>query len=120
MPRKTPGAPMRRPRPWHRQLAKLNPCKPAVRWARQFDTYEEAWRACENDGWLLWLINQTYGSFSAEAARAQQSHGVGCAAARAALSLSPRSWRPSGRVARGVCAAIRSVVRRPPLPEIPL
>ena len=44
---------------WHRELAALEACYDAVKWAEQFDTLQEAWDACPNGAWLFWLLTKT-------------------------------------------------------------
>lgn len=40
---------------WTDTLVKLHACLDAIDWARQFDTFAEAWQACERGDWMLWL-----------------------------------------------------------------
>lgn len=106
---------MRRAKKWHRQLALLKPCRPAVEWARKFDSYDDAWRACENPGWLEWLIRTVHGGRSHKVARAE--------AAWSATSCLMRRHRPdlTGFRESGVetCIAIRFCVAKPRLPDLP-
>jgi len=37
------------------QLKKLHACDEALQWASQFETFPEAWAACERGDWMLWI-----------------------------------------------------------------
>ena len=41
---------------WSRQLAQLNACVDAVRWAKRQPSYAVAWKRCPKAGWLAWLL----------------------------------------------------------------
>ncbi len=41
---------------WTDKLIKMDACESAVTWCRNYDTFEDAWDACEHIEWLLWLI----------------------------------------------------------------
>lgn len=43
------------------QIEKLNACKAAVSDARNYQTSQELWTACERGDWMLWLIARTRG-----------------------------------------------------------
>ena len=40
------------------QLRMLGACPPAVEWAKNFDTPQAAWDACERGGWMLWILGR--------------------------------------------------------------
>jgi len=42
-------------------LKKLEACKEAVEWAKQFTTLQEAWDVCERGDWMLWLLGKKSG-----------------------------------------------------------
>lgn len=39
-------------------LKKLSACPDAVKWAKQFNTLEEAWLKCERSDWMLWFYKR--------------------------------------------------------------
>lgn len=41
--------------PWVDTLITLEACDRGIRWARKYPTVEDAWSACENPSWMLWL-----------------------------------------------------------------
>jgi hypothetical protein len=49
---------------WKQQLKALRPCPEAYKWACQFTTYRQAWRACEDGYWMRWLVRQCEGKES--------------------------------------------------------
>ena len=42
-------------------LKKLGACKEAREWAASYSTLQEAWDACENGSWMLWLVAKRAG-----------------------------------------------------------
>ena len=42
-----------------RMLERVGACREARRWAAQFATLDEAWDACTDPGWMLWLADRT-------------------------------------------------------------
>jgi hypothetical protein len=40
-------------------LAKLNPCDEGAEWFAAQATPQEAWDACTNPDWMLWLLGRT-------------------------------------------------------------
>ena len=45
-------------------LMDLNACKEAIEWANQFDSFEQAWDACEKIQWMIWLYSHDLISIS--------------------------------------------------------
>ena len=43
---------------WKEKLKALHPCPEAYRWACQYKTFRQAWRACEDGGWMWWLVSE--------------------------------------------------------------
>jgi hypothetical protein len=43
---------------WSDELAEMGACIPALRYARRFKTFKNAWKACTNDYYLMWLIRR--------------------------------------------------------------
>ena len=43
---------------WSDKLVKLDACKEAVIWAKDFPTVAEAWNACERGDWMIWLCRE--------------------------------------------------------------
>jgi len=41
------------------ELENLGACPAAIRFAAQCESFKEAWAACENHGWIAWLICTT-------------------------------------------------------------
>jgi len=39
-------------------ISKFDPCKDAVEFYKGFNTFEEAWNACERGDWMLWIAQQ--------------------------------------------------------------
>jgi hypothetical protein len=68
---------------WADGLARLDACHDAVAWARDFDSLDAAWAACERGDWMLWLAGKTSGEPMSE----QRKRVVlaACACARLAL-----------------------------------
>lgn len=42
-------------------LKQLGACKEAREWAASYSTLQEAWDACENGSWMLWLVAKRAG-----------------------------------------------------------
>ena len=40
---------------WKQKLKALDPCPEAYKWACQYNTLRQAWRACEERAWMTWL-----------------------------------------------------------------
>lgn len=47
---------------WKNQLKALHPCPEAYRWACQYTTLRQAWRACERRDWMAWLVRMSGGN----------------------------------------------------------
>ena len=41
------------------KLKEMDACKPAIKWAENYGTLDEAWAACERGDWMMWLIGRT-------------------------------------------------------------
>ena len=41
---------------WKAKLKALGPCPEAYKWACQYNTLRQAWRACERGDWMRWLL----------------------------------------------------------------
>lgn len=71
----------------HGLLEKLGACEDAQKWAEQFDTLPDAWRACPRADWMLWLLGKMTGT------PGWPSHQtvvrLACACARRALRYVP-------------------------------
>ena len=46
---------------WKEKLKALKPCPEAYRWACQYSTLRQAWRACEEGEWMMWLVGSCEG-----------------------------------------------------------
>ena len=70
---------------WTNQLVAVHACCEAVNWARQFDTFQEAWDKSQRGDHMLWWIGKTLtaGPMSAERRPLVR---VACQCARLALS----------------------------------
>lgn len=44
---------------WTDKLRELDACDPAISWASQYPTAQQAWEACERPDWMIWLIDET-------------------------------------------------------------
>jgi hypothetical protein len=40
------------------KLKQLNACDNAIEFASKFNTFQEAWDACERSDWMIWIINK--------------------------------------------------------------
>ena|SRR3990172_3159185 len=40
------------------EISKYNPCPEAIIFRAKYDSFEEAWNACERGDWMLWLAQQ--------------------------------------------------------------
>jgi hypothetical protein len=40
------------------KLKELNACQEAINWSAGFDDAQQAWDACENGAWMLWLVGK--------------------------------------------------------------
>lgn len=65
----------------HPLLTELDACDPAVQFASNYATLEEAWLACPNGAWMLWFADR-----SPAVTRRQLTPAV-CAVARTVLHL---------------------------------
>lgn len=61
----------------------LNACSEGVEFARRFDTYQEAWNACQRGDFMLWLAGKLSGEIGSDARK--QLVLAACACARLAL-----------------------------------
>ena len=41
------------------KLNELGACREAVEWSGNYAASQEAWEACENGAWMLWLVKRT-------------------------------------------------------------
>ena len=41
---------------WSRRLKQLSACAEAVTWARDHDSLQAAWDACQRGDWMVWLL----------------------------------------------------------------
>jgi hypothetical protein len=41
------------------KLIKMNACQDAIDWCLDYDTLEDAWKACKDGNRMDWLINET-------------------------------------------------------------
>ena len=67
---------------WTEKLVKLDACKEAVKWSKQYATLQEAWNVCDQPDWMLYLLNRT------QPASTETHHAyvrIACAEARLAL-----------------------------------
>ena len=44
---------------WREYLETLSPCISASMWVAQFATAQEAWEACDEPEWMVWLLHRT-------------------------------------------------------------
>jgi len=63
------------------KLIKLNACREAIRWARDYPTFQAAWDKCENAEWMLWVAKKNCKSLP----RKMDIVLVACQCARGAL-----------------------------------
>lgn len=47
---------------WTRKFKVLGACDDAVAWAKNYDSLEAAWAACDRGDWMLWLVGRTSAS----------------------------------------------------------
>ena len=47
-------------------LRKHKACPEVIEWAKQFDSLQETWNACNRIDWLFWFINQTEVNYDKE------------------------------------------------------
>jgi hypothetical protein len=40
------------------EILKYNPCKDAVEFRSKFETFEDAWNACERGDWMFWIAQK--------------------------------------------------------------
>ena len=40
------------------EIEKYHACRAAVEYRKQFDTFEQAWNACERGDWMLWIASK--------------------------------------------------------------
>ena len=40
------------------EIKKYNPCKEAIKYRRQYQTFTEAWSACPRGDWMLWIAQK--------------------------------------------------------------
>lgn len=40
------------------EIEKYNPCQEAVRFRKEFDSFQEAWEACPRGDWMLWIAQR--------------------------------------------------------------
>ena len=45
---------------WTNQLEAVTACSEAVEWGRKYPTFQVAWDACANPGWMIWWLEQAY------------------------------------------------------------
>jgi len=41
------------------KLIKLDACREAIRWAKDYPTFQAAWDKCEDAEWMLWIAEKT-------------------------------------------------------------
>ena len=65
------------------RLRKLGACSEAIRFAKQYDTQQAAWEACERGDWLLWYAGAVSGGPRSQSRKTLVL--AACACARLAL-----------------------------------
>ena len=40
------------------EIDKYHPCKEGIKFRSRFNSFEEAWNACENVDWMLWIADK--------------------------------------------------------------
>ena len=74
-------------KPFIKQLTDLRACLEAIVWARNYDTEQEAWDACERGDWMLWYLAQQAGPPESESRK--ELVLIACQCARLALKYLP-------------------------------
>jgi len=64
---------------WTDALLKLDACADAVKWAKDFDTPDAAWRACRRGDWMLWLAGTMAGKPGSKRRKTLVLAACGCA-----------------------------------------
>uniref|UniRef100_A0A6M3J4W9 Uncharacterized protein n=1 Tax=viral metagenome TaxID=1070528 RepID=A0A6M3J4W9_9ZZZZ len=64
---------------WTRKLKLMNACKEAVKWCENYDSPEEAWQACEQGHWMLWLLGKLSGGPETDSRKKLVLATCGCA-----------------------------------------
>lgn len=82
------------------KLKKMGACKNAIRWLkrRKFKTFQQAWDACRNDGYMWWYLDEVGASRNLSQRRYEKARVL---------------WREV-LFGKAECDAIRKVYPRPP------
>src|SRR5690606_33136567 len=65
---------------WSAKLEALGACNEAANYARTFDSFSDAWAACERGDWMLWILDTLSGPPGSDSRRAVVAAAVDCAA----------------------------------------
>ena len=74
---------------WTTALVKLGACEEAVDWAKDFNSIEDAWKACERGDHMLWLVGKLSGKPGGRKRKRLVLAACGCA--RLSLKYIPKS-----------------------------
>lgn len=90
---------------WTSQLVALGACPDAIRWARNYPTFDAAWSACERGDWLLWYACRVSGRPESESRRRVVLAACDCA--ELALPTYERRYPGDNRPRRAIETARR-------------
>jgi hypothetical protein len=90
---------------WTSQLVALGACPDAIRWARNYPTFDAAWSACERGDWLLWYACRVSGGPESESRRRVVLAACDCA--ELALPTYERRYPGDNRPRRAIETARR-------------
>ena len=72
-------------------LKRLNACREAVEWAKDYPTLQQAWNNCERGDWMLWLAGKQSGT--PETKSRKKLVLAACKCARLSLKHVPKGER---------------------------
>jgi hypothetical protein len=72
---------------WSNKLVNLGACEEAVKFARQFKTFQTAWNNCENPQWMFWWLQHRPSKITP--AQHKKFVKIACECARLVLHLVP-------------------------------
>lgn len=64
---------------WTDDLVRLGACPPAVEWAKDYASLDEAWAVCDRGDWMLWLAGCVGGGSGSDTRRQLTLAACGCA-----------------------------------------
>ena len=76
---------------WTEKLREIDACSDAVEWAKDYDTFAEAWQECERGDWMLWLAGRACGGPRSKSRKVVVS--AACECARTAWKWMPKTGK---------------------------